>query len=478
MLNSASTAAALEQMQRRRILVVGDVMLDRYVDGSVSRISPEAPVPVLDKARDTVMPGGAANVVFNLAALGCDVRLLSVSGDDAAGRQLASLLGGNMAVDFHQVIDTARPTTTKTRFRAEGQQVLRVDDEVVRPIEPALQDQIMASLENTLADTDLVILSDYAKGCLPPALIARVIKAANKAGKQVIADPKLTDFSIYSGSAVLTPNLTELRRAHPEAGNELEDIAKAASQLAKDAGISAILATLSARGMLLAEASGEWFHVPARSHEVFDVSGAGDTVAATLAAALAADVGMEPAVELANHAAGVVVCKSGTAVVSPGEIITATSPTPSTTDWDDAANACCEWQEGDQRVGFTNGCFDLLHPGHIYLLKAAAEQCDKLIVGINSDASVRRLKGETRPVQTAEQRAAAIQQLSFVDGVAIFDEDTPLELITAIQPDFIFKGGDYKADEVVGGTVVAARGGNVVIIPTHGSHSSSALIER
>ena len=277
---------------------------------------------------------------------------------------------------------------------------------------------------------------------------------------------------------MLTPNLTELRRAHPDTGDRLADIAASASQLAANAGITAILATLSARGMLLAKANGDWFHVPARSHEVFDVSGAGDTVVATLSAALAAGVDPESAVELANHAAGVVVCKSGTAVVSPGEIITATSPAAATTDWDEAARDCRKWQKNGQRVGFTNGCFDLLHPGHLYLLQAAASQCDKLIVGINSDASVRRLKGETRPVQTAEQRAAAIQQLSFVDGIAVFDEDTPLELITALQPDRIFKGGDYKADDVVGGPVVAATGGDVVIIPTHGSHSSSSLIER
>ena len=453
-------------------------MLDRYIDGSVSRISPEAPVPVLDKARDTIMPGGAANVVFNLAALGCEIRLLSICGDDLAGRQLSGLLGANMAVDFHQVIDAARPTTTKTRFRADGQQVLRVDDEVASPIGNALQDQILSSFENSLIDSDLVILSDYAKGCLPPELISRLVTAANEASKPVITDPKLTDFSVYSGTAVLTPNLTELHRARSVPGDRLEEIAATASQLASDAGISAILATLSARGMLLARADGSWFHIPARSLEVFDVSGAGDTVVATLAAGLAADIEMEAAVELANHAAGVVVRKSGTAVVSPGEIIAATSPPAATADWESASQACREWQDNGQQVGFTNGCFDLLHPGHLYLLQAAATQCDTLVVGINSDASVRRLKGETRPLQTAEQRAAAIKQLDFVDAVTIFDEDTPRELITFLQPDRVFKGGDYKVEDVVGREVVAARGGDVVIIATHGSHSSSALIGR
>lgn len=478
MLNPSATAAALLKIQGQRILVIGDVMLDRYVDGSVSRLSPEAPVPVLDKARDTIMPGGAANVVFNLAALGCEVRLLSICGDDASGRQLAGLLGANLAVDFHQIIDTSRPTTTKTRFRADGQQVLRVDDEVTNDIDAATQNQLMASFTDGLEDADLVVISDYAKGCLPKPFISKLIETANAAGKQVVTDPKLTDFASYAGSDILTPNLAELKRAKPDTGESLEDIASSASQLAAEAGIGAILATLSARGMMLAQADGTYFHVPAQSREVFDVSGAGDTVVATLAAAIAAGVDMDAAVQLANQAAGVVVVKSGTAVVTPGEIMAATSPPAADTKWDNRANETRQWQLEGQRVGFTNGCFDLLHPGHLFLLRTAAAQCDRLIVGINSDASVRRLKGETRPVQTEEQRAAAIAQLDFVDGVAIFAEDTPLELITALQPDRLFKGGDYQAENVVGGDVVAARGGDVVIIPTHGSHSSSALIGR
>ena len=476
-MNAATVASRILDLQARSILVIGDVMLDRFVDGKVNRLSPEAPVPVLELARESVMPGGAANVACNLAGLGCDVRLLSVSGNDPAGRTLAQLLGTNLSVDFHQIIDKDRPTTTKTRFRADGQQVLRVDEEVTTPVGHATAEQLLATFTDAVRSVELVVLSDYAKGAVSPNIVRQVIDIARKAGKPVVTDPKLADFSIYSGSTMLTPNLGELRSATGLTGDALEDVAEAAAKLARRHDIGSVLVTLSARGMLLVNKDGSWTHNPAKTLEVFDVSGAGDTVIAMIGAALAGGMSDAEAVKLANIAAGVVVAKSGTAAACPGEIISMAGAIPPRLEQHQLAALCEDWRKDGHRIGFANGCFDLLHPGHLHLLKTAASSCDKLVVGLNSDESVRRLKGETRPIQNEDQRAAVLSQLPFVDGVACFGEDTPLELITALQPDIIFKGGDYTAETVVGADIAAARGGDVVIVPTLGSHSSSAIID-
>ena len=475
-MDATRIAESLVAMQARSLLVIGDVMLDRYIDGRVTRMSPEAPVPVLEKSAESDMPGGAANVACNLAALGCDVHLLAVTGDDAAGDRLASLLGSNLAIDFARICDPDRPPTRKTRFRSDGQQVLRVDEELTASVSDDVQARLLNSVKSRLATVNAVILSDYAKGGLPVSLMQQIIAAANDAGIPVIADPKQSDFGSYAGASLLTPNLDELRAATGLVDDDLEAIANATSTLAATHSIDSILATLSARGMLLSDAAGDWQHAPAEAREVFDVSGAGDTVVAMLAACVAAGIAHQDALPLANLAAGVVVGKSGTAVASPGEIISAGMPGAISTSWADAADACETWRKSGQSVGFTNGCFDMLHPGHLHLLASAADAADRLVVGINSDASVRRLKGDGRPVQSAEIRAAALAQLPFVGAVAIFDEDTPLELITALQPDRVFKGGDYRAEDVVGGDIAAARGGDVVIIPTLGSHSSTRLI--
>ena len=476
-MDAATVASRILDLQARSILVIGDVMLDRFVDGKVNRLSPEAPVPVLELAQESVMPGGAANVACNLAGLGCDVRLLSVSGNDPAGRKLAQLLGTNLSVDFHQIIDTDRPTTTKTRFRADGQQVLRVDEEITSPVGHTTAEQLLTTFRDAVQSVELVVLSDYAKGAVAPDIVRQVIDIARKAGKRVVTDPKLADFSIYAGSTMLTPNLGELQNAAGLTSESLEDVAEAAATLARHHDIKSILVTLSARGMLLVNEDGSWTHDPAKTLEVFDVSGAGDTVIAMIGAALAGGMADAEAVRLANIAAGVVVAKSGTAAACPGEIIAMGGAILPRLEQHHIAALCEDWRKDGHRIGFANGCFDLLHPGHIHLLKTAASACDRLVVGLNSDASVRRLKGETRPVQDEDQRAAVLSQLPFVDGVAVFGQDTPLELITVLQPDLIFKGGDYIADTVVGAEIAAARGGDIVIVPTLGSHSSSAMID-
>jgi len=324
---------------------------------------------------------------------------------------------------------------------------------------------------------DLVVISDYAKGALPLSLLAEIISGAKASGKTIIADPKRADVSAYAGVDLLTPNLAELQNSTKHALTSIEAIGKAASNLAKDMGFGSVLTTLSSRGMMLSKPDGTQFHDPASARDIFDVSGAGDTVVASVAGALAAGASLEDAVRLANHAAGVAVGKSGTAIVAPGEILAHLGSMPPATDWPEIATQCTTWRDGGDKIAFANGCFDLLHPGHIYLLAKAATTADRLVIGLNGDASVRRLKGTERPHQPAEVRSAVLAALPFVDAVAVFDEDTPYDLIATLQPDIIIKGGDYQADAVVGADIVTARGGKVVIIPTLDGHSTSKLIK-
>lgn len=471
-------ATAIADMQSKRALVIGDVMLDQFVDGTVDRISPEAPVPILGMTDIWQMPGGAANVACNLAHLGLGVGLIGTVGADGTADMLAGELANVPAIDFTPITDATRPTTKKTRFRAGGQQILRVDDEDVSAIATEVGEQLISAANAQIEHSDIIILSDYAKGCLNDTVLAAITASAKKAGKKIIADPKRVDFAAYAGVDVLTPNLRELRLAAGSAIDSIDEIEAAAIQLARLHDIPAIMVTLSARGMLLVQEGATTTHVPASAREVFDVSGAGDTVVATLAAAMTTGASPAEVISIANYAAGVAVAKSGTSIVSPGEIIAELTPSlpPATAPY--WADICQQWRQNGDRVGFANGCFDWLHPGHIHLLQRARNACDKLIVGVNSDASVKRLKGPARPLQTAEQRAAVIASLPFVDGVAIFDEDTPFELISALQPDLIFKGGDYNAEEVVGGDIARARGGDVVIIATHGHHSTTAMTTR
>lgn len=469
-------ARVLCDLQGQRALIVGDLILDRFIDGEVKRISPEAPVPVLGKTSMHQMPGGAGNVACNVAHLGLDVLLVGAIGDDDAGATLTAEFAAMDSIEFMPLIIPGRHTSLKSRFRSGGQQILRVDDETTEDIDTEDAQQILDRAIDRLSDSNVLILSDYAKGCLPKSLLRDLIDAAKRHNVPVIIDPKLADIDAYAGADLITPNLAELQLATGKAVNTIDEVSVAAASLAATHHIGAVMATMGARGMLHVTATGEATHAPATALDVFDVSGAGDTVVAVVAAGLS--IGLDPAdsICLANLAAGVAVGKSGTAIVSPGEIMAQTpsdAPVTGRAHW---AEACREWRENGESIGFTNGCFDLLHPGHLFLLRSASQHCDRLIVGVNADASVKRLKGPSRPIQTAEMRAAVISRLPFVDGVVIFDEDTPLELVTVLQPDTIVKGGDYMPEAVVGGDVVRARGGNVVIIPTHGSHSSTAII--
>ena len=480
-------------MAGARVLCLGDLMLDRFVYGAVERISPEAPIPVLRVDRETLMPGAAGNVAANLVALGVDVRFVSVVGDDDGGRRLASLLGDGLGCDPALVIDPSRETTLKTRYIASGQQLLRADRETGVQVHDDVGGRVADAAVAMMEGCGAVVLSDYAKGVLTPAVLARVLAAAAEAGLPVIVDPKGRDFRRYRGAGVLTPNRRELAEASGLPTRTDAEVAAAAKAQMAEAGIAAIVVTRSEQGLsvvLAGEGDHGTVHFRAEAREVFDVSGAGDTVVATLASALAGSSGMldgrrlAAAARLANLAGGIVVGKAGTAVVHADELMAALHHQ----DWargeakvagrGAARDRVAQWRAAGLTVGFTNGCFDLLHPGHISLIRQAREACDRLVVAINSDASVRRLKGESRPVQAESARAAVLASLEAVDLVTVFGEDTPLELIGLLRPDVLVKGADYQVETVVGADLVHGYGGRVMLAALEAGFSTTATIAR
>ncbi|WP_338665043.1 D-glycero-beta-D-manno-heptose-7-phosphate kinase [Pararoseomonas sp. SCSIO 73927] len=471
----------------RRILCLGDVMLDRFHYGRVERISPEAPVPVVRMGDSRAMLGGAGNVARNIASLGGAAVLVGVAGGDAAGRELAALIAGTPGLEDALVPSSTRPTSAKTRIIAGHQHVVRLDEEVTAPIEAADIAAIRGRVDALLPGCHALVLSDYAKGVLGEEVVRHAIDTARGLGLPVLVDPKRHDFGFYAGATVLTPNLKELRAA---AGRALEtegEIAEAARALLGPAGAGAILVTRSEKGMLLVEADGGVHSVPAHAKEVFDVSGAGDTVIAVAALAVAAGQPLPRAMRIANAAAGVVVGKLGTATLDVAELTAALEAEESeNTDIagkiaaspDGAVPVLDNWRRRGLTIGFTNGCFDILHRGHVTMLQACRAACDRLVVAVNTDDSVRRLKGPTRPVNGLEDRLAVIAALQSVDLVLAFGEDTPLELITRLQPDVLFKGADYREDQVVGADVVRARGGRVALIDLVPGRSTTRIIER
>ena len=475
LMNATVTADYLEAVCAKNIIVIGDVMLDRFIDGLVERISPEAPVPVLSKTTTSTMPGGAANVARNLCQLGINCTLYGLVGDDEAAQELRTELAKIAGLQFVSIADKKRPTTTKTRFRASAQQILRVDEEIATPIADEQADKILTHLEAMIGTTDLIILSDYAKGCLTAALIAEIIKKAKKHDITVIVDPKSSDFGKYKGASLLTPNLSELKAASTLTDDHDDEIGKAAHSLCQAHDIDMILTTLSARGMRLISHDGQACHIPSIAKDVFDVSGAGDTVIAILAAFIAAGAPAQTAMIAANMAASIVVSKPGTAALSPGELIEVSTPTIQHPQ--DMSAIITKWRSEGAHIGFTNGCFDLLHPGHLHSLREAAKLCDKLIVGLNDDASVKRLKGASRPIQSESARAMILSHLPFIDAVMLFSEDTPANLIEAITPDILIKGGDYSESEIVGADHVIKNGGKVKTIPLLDGHSTTAILE-
>ncbi len=477
-------AARIAELRESRVLCVGDLMLDRFVTGEVGRISPEAPVPVFRVTGETRMLGGAGNVARNVTALGASACLVAVVGDDAEGRELAAMAGAEDRLEPSLVVEPGRPSTIKTRYIAAGQQLLRADSETDRPIAAASAEEAARLAADAVQTCDVVVLSDYAKGVLTQAVVDAVIGAARDAGKPVVVDPKGLDFERYRGATVLTPNQGELAAAAGMAVDDDSSAAAAAAALIERCAVEAVLATRGRDGMTLVGRDGAARHLSAEGREVYDVSGAGDAVVATFAAALGQGAPFEDAARLANHAAGIVVGKVGTAVVYSDDLLHAIHAG----EWSTieakivtlagALDRVGGWRRTGQRIGFTNGCFDLLHPGHVSLLAQARAACDRLVVGLNGDASTTRLKGPDRPIQTEAARAQVLASLASVDLVVTFDEDTPLALIEALRPELLVKGADYSLADVVGAKEVQRTGGKVLLAKIEPGHSTTETIAR
>jgi len=477
----AELAEAVRQLRRASVLVVGDAMLDRYVYGRVLRISPEAPVPVLAVEREVAMPGGAGNVVRNLTALGAAVAFVSVVGDDQAGSDLTGLIGGQPGVEPWLLVQGGRATTTKTRFIASGQQLMRADHEQPSPINERLAERMVRIAADAVAATTVMVLSDYQKGVLAGDTCQRLIAAGRAAGRRVVVDPKGSDYGRYAGADLLTPNRAELALATGMPVDTEAAIVAAAESLRAAHGVGAVLVTRSEDGMTLVEADAVR-HFPAEAPEVHDVSGAGDTVVAVVAAGLAAGLSVPLAARLANIAAGIVVGKVGTAVAREADLLEALTPERGALRKVMGRAGAMEqverWRQRGWRIGFTNGCFDLLHPGHVHLLEQARSWCDRLVVGLNSDASVKRLKGAARPIQGEAARAAVLASLASVDCVTVFEEDTPVELIKLFRPEVLVKGADYTVAQVVGGELVQEWGGVVRLAQLLPGQSTTATVAR
>ena len=458
-----------------RVVVAGDVMLDRYLFGSTGRISPEAPVPVVHVHETDNRPGGAANVAVNLASLGVSTNVVGVVGNDAAADSLEAIMSEHgIACNFARAGD--RPTITKTRVQSRGQQLIRLDEENVADM-PG--DAMVSTLRSVLEGAGAVVLSDYGKGAL--ADVSVMIALCREAGVPVLVDPKGTDFHKYRGASLLTPNQSEFEAVAGRCASDQELVDRARTMM-DDLDLDALLVTRSEKGMLLVEAGARPLFLSTQAREVYDVTGAGDTVIATLAGALASGQDLASSAALANIAAGLVVRKIGVATVTPGEISAALHQRGQggrgLVELDALLALVEESRSRNERIVMTNGCFDVLHAGHVSYLEEAKSLGDRLIVAVNDDASVKRLKGDSRPINALEDRLLVLAGMAAVDWVVPFAEDTPARLIQAILPDVLVKGGDYKPDEIVGGKEVLQNGGEVRVLAFRDGHSSSRIIDR
>ena len=472
----------MKDLQRKNILVIGDVMLDVYERGIVKRISPEAPVPVFLKQPEltTSVLGGASNVAVNLVAAGQKVSIMSIVGKDTAGKKIKEMLAA-YEIDTNLVCDLDRITTVKTRLlAANNQQVLRVDAEKTTNISLDEENLLLNKLARVIDEFDIIVLSDYLKGILTIRMTQEIIHLANNKNIAVLVDVKDPNSEKYKGAYLLKPNKKELRDLTGLEINNNEDVIIASRKLLNLCHSQYVLTTLGANGMTLVSQS-DAYSIPSVKQEVFDVTGAGDTTIAYLAACLANDYSIKDAMKISNYAAGVQVSKVGTSSISWHEVmkLIRTLKGNKTTKYissDELQNF--RQEHADQCVVFTNGCFDILHAGHVGYLKQASALGDVLIVGLNSDDSVRRLKGPDRPVNNVNDRAAVLGALECVDYITVFDEDTPYNLICTVKPDILVKGGDYKPDDVVGKDIVEAYGGRVEIMPFIAGKSTTNIIKK
>ncbi|MCB9990073.1 MAG: D-glycero-beta-D-manno-heptose-7-phosphate kinase [Rhodospirillales bacterium] len=481
-------------MKQRAILVVGDIMLDRFVYGDAGRISPEGPVPVLAVKRESQMLGGAGNVLANLHGLGVKPHILSVIGEDDAGRQVRELAASCGADPQGLLVSGAVPTIVKTRYIAAGQQLLRADREKAGAVPDSVHTALLAQAKIIMPHVQALILSDYGKGVLTEDVIAALIGLAKDHNVPVLVDPKKTDYSVYRGASVVTPNRKELAESCTGAATETdEDITAAMRHVLTESGIGAVIATRSQQGMSVLEgADAAPVHLRTTALEVFDVSGAGDTVIATIAAGLAAGANLTEAAMLANYAGGIVVAKVGTAAIRNDELsgalrghdtVSRTREAP-LLDWGDAAQQVRRWQAQGLKVGFTNGCFDILHFGHVTYINRARDLCDRLVLALNHDRSVQILKGPERPLHDERARASVIGALGAVDMVVLFGaseagrDNTPCALLEQLQPDIYFKGGDYTIDQLPEAKIVGSYGGRVELMNLYEGHSTTSTIEK
>ena len=483
-----ATSLDLKKFAQCRILVVGDLMLDRYLWGDVERISPEAPIPVVHIRKKSDVPGGAGNVVSNLVNLGCSVVVTGVRGNDMAGKLLNQILQ-NLKVQTHIPIDSERPTVTKTRIVSHGQQLLRVDEEEFFALSEYMESKIIKLVNNNLPECNAVILSDYGKGVLKNReLTQTIINLAKENNIPVIVDPKGRDWERYRGATCVTPNTRELEKEYGDTLTEEGQLTEAMRRVLTEYNFGWLIVTRGPLGMCVMNHENAPIFVPTVARQVYDVSGAGDTVVATLALGVSSGLSFLDSAKLANLAAGIVVGKIGTQPICLFEL-RASLETTGVDAWTGngmqkiasltaAIIQIDAWRASGQKIVFTNGCFDLLHPGHVHLLHQAKDLGDRLIVGLNSDASVTRIKGPSRPVLKENDRASLLSSLQCVDMVVLFEEDSPDELIRILRPDVLVKGAGYRLEEVVGRAIVESYGGEIKLIPILEGYSITDIRER
>ncbi len=483
-MSPAALEALLERCAKTRVLCIGDLVLDRFVYGDADRVSREAPVVAMRERRRDVMLGACGNVARNVDALGGEAVLVGVIGDDAEGHELSTVLAQSQHIkDVELVVAIGRSTPVKTRYVSAGHQLLCVDRDPDGAIDADTEDKLIEAAAGLVASCDVVILSDYGRGSIAPRVSRAVIEAANAAGKKVAVDPRGRDFTRYDGAYLIKPNALELSLETGLASESDAEVEAALDALeASLGGVANLLATRGAKGMALKSRGEQARYFPSQPRDVFDVSGAGDTSISALALGLAAGASLPEAIAFSNRAAGVVVTKAGTAIVRPQEIINdalgRTGAGSGVATIEEASERVARWRHEGLRVGLTNGCFDILHVGHLATLAAARAQCDKLVVAVNSDASVRRLKGEARPINTQDERAELIAALGPVDIAVVFEEDTAIEVTRALRPDVYVKGGDYQPDTLPEAPVMRELGVEIVIAPFVADRSTTSTISK
>ena len=467
-----------------KVLCVGDLILDHYVHGNIDRISPEAPIPIL-KANDRNynILGGCGNVARNICSANNKCHLISIVGNDDDGLKLKDIMKKIKNLTSSIIVDPDRCTTKKTRYVCENQQILRVDKEMENPISSAIELEIIKLLKKKINDCNVIVLSDYNKGVLTNNIIKKIIKISRDHKKILIVDPKKKDFSVYAGATFITPNLKELKEATNTIGistknNEDNLVLKLSKKIIDKFDFKAVITTRSSNGISVVTDVGRFFHLPSEAKEVFDVSGAGDTVLAYLSSSISKGHSLESSIKTSNVAAGLAVAKFGTSVVSMDEIDNIKQIKNNKLITKQDISKILKDYDSEKIIGFTNGCFDLLHTGHISYLKSAKQKCDILILGLNSDESIKKLKGKNRPIVELKDRVEILSSFPFVDKIVVFEEVTPIKLIKKIKPNIIFKGKDYQKKDVVGFYESKKWHGRVILIDFIENKSTTNIIER